>query len=247
MTIDWWTLGLQTVNVVILVWLLRRFFWRPVAAMIEQRRVSAQQMLSAAVAKQHEADGVLAENQQARAGFSQEREAILTAAHADAERMRNTSLDETAKVTAAMQAAARSAIEKEQQAADHAWAERASHLAIDIAARLAARLDGAVVREAFLRWLLEAVRALPEPTRQGVASGAITIEAISATPLDPGEQERVRKQISDAFGADLAIDFKVEAALIVGLELHGPHLVMLNSWRADLAQILADLQHDNRS
>ena len=38
MTIDWWTLGIQTVNVVILIWLLGRFFWRPVAAMIEQRR-----------------------------------------------------------------------------------------------------------------------------------------------------------------------------------------------------------------
>ena len=34
MTIDWWTLGIQAVNVVILVWLLGRFFWRPVAAMI---------------------------------------------------------------------------------------------------------------------------------------------------------------------------------------------------------------------
>ena len=28
MTIDWWTLGLQTINVAILVWLLKRFFWR---------------------------------------------------------------------------------------------------------------------------------------------------------------------------------------------------------------------------
>ncbi|MDU1693666.1 MAG: ATPase, partial [Bradyrhizobium sp.] len=31
MTIDWWTVGLQAVNVTILVWLLARFFWRPVA------------------------------------------------------------------------------------------------------------------------------------------------------------------------------------------------------------------------
>ena len=34
MTIDWWTLGLQTVNVIALVWLLGRFFWRPLAGMI---------------------------------------------------------------------------------------------------------------------------------------------------------------------------------------------------------------------
>ena len=38
MTIDWWTLGIQTVNVVILVWLLGRFFWRPLAAMNRRRQ-----------------------------------------------------------------------------------------------------------------------------------------------------------------------------------------------------------------
>jgi F-type H+-transporting ATPase subunit b len=41
MTIDWWTLAIQTVNVVILIWLLERFFWRPVAAMIEARQKEA--------------------------------------------------------------------------------------------------------------------------------------------------------------------------------------------------------------
>ena len=35
MSIDWVTLGLQAVNVAILIWILARFFWRPLAAMIE--------------------------------------------------------------------------------------------------------------------------------------------------------------------------------------------------------------------
>ena len=43
------------------------------------------------------------------------------------------------------------------------------------------------------------------------------------------------------------IDFKVDAALVAGLELRGPHLVIANSWRADLNRILADLAHDKRS
>ncbi len=38
MTIDWWTLALQAANVLILVWLLARFFWKPVAGMIAERR-----------------------------------------------------------------------------------------------------------------------------------------------------------------------------------------------------------------
>ena len=61
MTIDWWTLGFQTVNVVILVWLLGRFFWRPVAGMIAQRRAAAEQTLAEAAAKRQEADAAMAE------------------------------------------------------------------------------------------------------------------------------------------------------------------------------------------
>ena len=186
MTIDWWTLGIQTVNVVILVWLLGRFFWRPVAAMIEQRRAAAQRILAEAEAKRSQATAALAEIERTRAGFAREREAILAAAHEAAEQARTARLDEAAKEAASLEAAAKAAIEKEKAAADKAWAERASRLAVEIAERLAARLDGPAVRAAFLDWLLKEIRALPEPVRQAVAANGVALEAISATPLDAG-------------------------------------------------------------
>ncbi|MGA2128834.1 MAG: ATPase, partial [Xanthobacteraceae bacterium] len=80
MTIDWWTLGIQTVNVVILVWLLERYFWRPVAAMIEQRRATAQRTLADAEAARGAAAAALGEIERTRVGFAVEREAILAAA-----------------------------------------------------------------------------------------------------------------------------------------------------------------------
>src|SRR5664279_5826326 len=97
MTIDWWTLGIQTVNVIILIWLLERFFWRPVAAIIEQRRASAQGILEEAEAKRSEEIAALAEIERTRAGFAREREAILAAAHETAEKARSARLDEAAK------------------------------------------------------------------------------------------------------------------------------------------------------
>jgi F-type H+-transporting ATPase subunit b len=137
-------------------------------------------------------------------------------------------------------------MEKEKSLADKAWSERASHLAVEIAERLAARLDGPAVRASFLSWLLKEIRALPDPVRQAVAANGVALEAISATPLAPADEERYRERISDAFGAHPLIVFKADPALIAGLELHGPHLAVRNSWRADLTQILADLTHDNR-
>ena len=146
-----------------------------------------------------------------------------------------------------MEAAAKAAIEKEQEAADKAWAERASRLAIEIAQRLAARLEGPTVHAAFLDWLIKEIRTLPEPARQAVAANGVTLEAISATPIEPAEQEHYRELIGEAFGSHPRIAFKIDPTLIAGLELLGPHLVVSNSWRADLTQIFADLTHDHRS
>ncbi|VTZ22487.1 ATP synthase subunit b [Methylocella tundrae] len=246
MTIDWWTLGLQTINVLILVWLLGRFFWRPVAAIIEQRRAAAQQILAEAEAKCNEASAALADIEKTRAGFAQERETVLAAAHEEGERERGARLQAAATEAESQQAAARAAMQKEQALAEKAFADRASRLAVEIAGRLVARLDGAAPRAAFLDWLLKEIRDLPDATRQAVAADGVTLEAISAAPLDPTDEERYRKLIAEALGAQPRIVFKADPGLIAGLELRGPQLVVNNSWRSDLDRILADLTHDNR-
>ena len=247
MTIEWWTVGLQAVNVIILIWLLARFFWRPVAAIIEQRRVAAQQILAEAEIKRNEANDSLAEIERIRSGFEKERVSIIAAAHASAEQERKAILDSAVEEVAALGASARVAIEKERHAAEQAWTERASRLAIEIAQRLVSRLDGPIVSAAFLEVLLQEIRTLPDPVRKAMAGDGVVLEAISAIPLQPADQERQRQLIADAFGGRPQMTFKEDPALIAGLELHGPHLVIKNSWRADLAKILADIADDKGS
>ena len=43
--------------------------------------------------------------------------------------------------------------------------------------------------------------------------------------------------LQDALGGAPDLEFKTDADLIAGLELHGPHLTLRNSWQADLAQV----------
>jgi F-type H+-transporting ATPase subunit b len=243
MTIDWWTLGIQAVNVIILIWLLGRFFWRPVAAMIEHRRATAQQVLAEAETKRSQAADALAQIERTRAGFDQERTSIIAAAHQAAEEARTAMLAAAAGEAAALQASARTMIDKERDAAEAAWIERTNQLAVEIARRLVARLDGSVISAAFLDWLLQEIRGLPENERDAVAADGVVLEAVSAAPIAPADQEHYRKLIGEAFGTHPQIDFKVDAALVAGLELRGPHLVVANSWRADLNRILADLAH----
>lgn len=242
MKIDWWTLGLQAVNVVILIWLLSRFFWRPVAAMIQRRRAFAQQTLADAKAQQAAAAAELKAIEQTRAGFAQERDAILVAAHAAAEQARASLLRAAEAEAAGIKAAAAAQIEAERVEAESAWSKRASGLAVEIAQRLAGRLDGPTVHGAFLNWLIAEIGRLPEATRKAMGGEGVVLHAVSGAALDAVEQERCRAAIREALGGQSRIDFQVDPALIAGLELEGDHVVVSNSWRADLASILAELR-----
>ncbi len=241
MTIDWWTLGLQTVNVLILIWLLGRFFWRPVAAMIEQRRAKAQSLLDEAQARRDAADAVLAEITLRRAGFAQEGEAILGEARAQAEQARRDLLAQAEAETEVLRKTAKASIDKERAEAERAWAEKAGALALSIAAKLASRLDGESVRAAFLGWLVARIEQLPDEARKSVATAGPSLEAVSAVPLEADEQARCREAIAAAFGGPVEIAFASDPALIAGLELRSAHFIVKNSWRADLDSILVEL------
>jgi F-type H+-transporting ATPase subunit b len=243
MTFDWWTLGLQTVNIVILVWLLQRFFWAPIANMIAERRAASQKALAEARAARDEAKATLADIDRTRAGFAAERDKILADARAESERAGAAKLAEAAQQAATLVAAAEASVAKDQEVAARAWASRSSDLAVEIAKRLAARLDGPAVRSTFLEWALAAIRELPDTARRAAAQSSSAIEATSAMPLDPAEEARATQSIVAAFGAPVPIRFTTDPSLIAGLELRADHLVVANSWRADLIRILAELAH----
>ena len=215
--------------------------------MIEQRRAAAQRTLAEAEAKRSQATAALAEIERTRAGFAQERDAILAAAHEAAEQARAARLAEAAKEAASLEAAAKAQIEKEQGSGRQGMG-RAGEPSCG-RDRAAAWPRGWTVRRCVTpSWTgcLRRSGRFRKPARQAVAADGVTLEAISATPLEPADQERYRTLIGEAFGGHPQIAFKADPALIAGLELHGPHLVVSNSWRADLTQILADLAHDNR-
>ncbi|WP_298351773.1 ATPase [Rhodoblastus sp.] len=245
MTTSWWTFGLQTVNFLILVWLLSHFFWRPVAAVIERRRQMARDLLDQAQADRDAAAQALEEARRRSAGFEEEREKILAEAWREASEARSAALVQAEAEIATLREQSRTAIAQEEEEAARVWTARAGELALTVAARLAARLDGAAVTETFLRWLTDKIAALPADVRSTLGAAG-EVEIVSAAPLEPGLQRRVGAEIGAALGASLSFSYRIEPDLIAGLELRTPHLSVRNSWRADLTQILAEINHDER-
>ena len=247
MTFDWWTLGLQAINVAVLVWLLHRFFWHPVAAVIARRRDEMDTMLADAADKQEMAATAVAEAASTREGFAAERDAILAEAHTDAEAERAVIVKAGKDAVDALRRAARDALSTEAVQMEKATTDAAATLGLSIARHLAARLKGPAVEAAFLDWMSQAIRAMPDPDRQVLRRKGAAVDLVSAVDLDPEAQARVAATLEMALGGSPAITFRTDPALIAGFELHSPHFVLRNSWQADLERISAKLRADLNS
>lgn len=242
MTIDWWTLALEAINVAVLVWLLGHFFWKPVATMLDERRAVATRDLDAAKAKRVEADKALADIAATRAGLQKEREKILAEAAAEADKERVARHEQASREIEKLREAAVAAIAKEREESAKALGDHAAALSVDIAERLLQRLGGAGTWVAFLSGLTDRVANIPERQRQALAKEPLKL--ISASILSKNEQSQCRSALAEALGTPPDLSFEYDPKLVAGLALQGANIVAENNWRDDLDRILSELKHD---
>ena len=79
MRLDWWTLGLQAINLLVLIWILSRFFFKPIAKAISDRQAASSKLL----------DDAAQEREQAKAGSER-----IAKAEADTVKARSTILQD---------------------------------------------------------------------------------------------------------------------------------------------------------
>jgi F-type H+-transporting ATPase subunit b len=248
MRIDWWTLAFQTVNVLVLIWLLGRFLFRPVAEIVARRQEHANKLLAEAAAVRQQANEARGEVEQARSNIAAEREAVIADAHKAADIERTALLARANEEVAKLRAEADAAISRDRAAMEKTLIDRTRELAVEIARRLLGRVPPDTAMDIFLPGLCQQVQALSRQARAALTSTAgdsSTIEVVTAVPLGNNETERVRGAFAEALGGNPALVFRSDPAVIAGIELHSRHVVVCNSWRADLDRVRAELSRDD--
>lgn len=140
MQIDWWTLGLQTVNALVLIWLLSRFLFRPIASILADRKAAAQRLLDEAAAAEASARTLEEKARVAVEDIASKRAETIRAAVEEAKAASRELLDAAQSDADRMRADMRLEIERLEKSERRAEAERASLLSVDIARRLLDRL-----------------------------------------------------------------------------------------------------------
>ena len=161
MHIDLWTWALQMINVLVLIWLLARFLFRPVAAIIAERRAAADKLLADAAAKLQQATDEAAAIAHQRDGLTGEGQRIIAEARVTVEAERAAMLQHATDAAARVQADAQQAIARDRHAMRETLEREASDLALSIAARLVQRVPARALNRAFLDTLADTLATHP--------------------------------------------------------------------------------------
>lgn len=244
MQIDWSTLALQLINALILIWILSRFLFKPIAKVISDRQLAAQKIIGEAKALKQSAEVDKAAIASERSALAAEHERVLAASRHDAEEARRTLIASGQAEIDSMRTAAASDLERQRQEASTAISHQATELAIAIARRLVSRLPEAAQVSGFTDGLADAIRALPETTRADLGHTDTSLRLHLPRQITADETQAITKTVTDAIGSPIAIEFVVDPDVIAGLEIETPHMVIRNSLRGDLEKILAEFEHE---
>ena len=97
MLIDWFTVGAQIVNFLVLVWLLQHFLYKPVLNAIDAREKRIAAELADADAKKAEAEKERTDFEDKNNVFNQHRSALLSKAADEAKSERERLIDQAKK------------------------------------------------------------------------------------------------------------------------------------------------------
>jgi F-type H+-transporting ATPase subunit b len=243
MAIDWWTLALQAVNALVLIWLLARFLYRPVVDAVAARQKAAGQLLTDAQEAKAAAEAERNKAVTEAAHLAKHRSEVLKAAEAEAATEKAGLLAAAAAEANKLRAAAKAEIEAARRTEAAAAEDRAGRLAVEIAGKLLDRLPREARVAAFIDGIARGLATLPEGTRASLGADGGAVRLTAARTVTPQEVEACHQALAAALGHPVLLEVSVEPALIAGLELEAPHAVVRNSFRNDLARLKSELIH----
>ena len=223
MLIDWFTVAAQVVNFLILVWLLKRFLYRPILNAIDAREKRIATQLAEAEAKKAEAQKERDAFQHKNEVFEQQRAALLSQAMDEAKAERLRLLDAARQEADGLRAKRQEALRSEQQSLSEALARRARDEVFAIARKTLADLAGTTLEErmteVFLRRWRELDNAKMTELKGAFKASSGPLLVRTTFILSPAHRAAIDTAVKETLGRETQVQFETEPDLVSGIEL----------------------------
>jgi F-type H+-transporting ATPase subunit b len=223
MLIDWFTVGAQVLNFLILVWLLKRFLYKPIlnAIDVREKRIAAE--FADAGAKKSEAQKERDDFQNKNKAFDEQRGALLGEATDEAKAERERLLGEARKDADGLRAGQAAALRNDQTRLGTEITRMATVEVFGIARKTLADLATASLEErigeVFTRRLHQMDGSAKE--EMGKALNTSSDPALVRSVFDmPTEQKAaIQNALNESFSAQIRLRFETAPDSICGIEL----------------------------
>lgn len=232
MAFDWTTFGLEIINFLALLWILKRFLYRPVLATLAQRQARIEGTLNEARETEAKASGLKTQFESRLADWEQERKAARARFEAElaAERIRQTeSLGRELEAERERDAAKEA---HRQETLKHELTIQARNEARQFASALLASLAGPDLEHRLIELFVAELAGLPEERLVPLRSGQNGDErVVVSTAFSQSDEQRLAlsNAIESRIGVHGPMEFVQDGGLLAGVRLS------LGSWQLDLS------------
>ncbi len=223
MLIDWFTIIAQVINFIILLWLMKRFLYKPILHAIDEREKRIAAEIAAAEAKKIEAKKEHDEFQAKNEEFDEQRAALFSNAADEAQDERSRLLEEARKAAAELIAKRQEALRNEEQSLRQEITLRTEQEVFAIARKTLTDLGGMSLEERLGQVFTRRLREMDGRAKADLAgafekaSGPALVRSAFALPEE--QRTAIRRALNEIFSTQIQLRFETDPDLISGIEL----------------------------
>jgi F-type H+-transporting ATPase subunit b len=223
MLIDWFTVGAQALNFLILVGLLKHFLYKPILTAIDAREKRIAGELADAAAKKTEAQKERDDFKQKNQELDRQRAELLSKATDEANTERARLMDEARQAAEAMSAKRAEALKREAQSLNQAILRRTQQEVFAVARKALTDLANTSLEERLGAVFTRRLKGLDGKAKAELAEAVKTSSdpalVRSAFELPTEQRAVIKNALNETFSADVRVRFEIAPDLISGIEL----------------------------
>jgi F-type H+-transporting ATPase subunit b len=223
MLIDWFTVIAQVINFLILVWLLKRFLYRPILDAIDAREKRIAAKIADADAKEAEAQQQREEYQQKNRQFDQQRNAHMNEMLEAAKTERAQLLDAARQESEDLRGRLEQALRNEQHSLNEELSRRARKEVFAIARKTLSDLAGTSLEQRMTDIFLDRLRNLSTAQitelKSAFKKSSDVLRVRTAFELSTQQCAAIEKVIGEVLGKERPVEFDIVPDLVSGIEI----------------------------
>ena len=223
MEISWFTVVAQVINFLILVWLLKRFLYKPVLNAIDEREKKIAAQLSDAEAKRTEAKKERDAFQQKNDAFDKEKAAQLNRVQEEAKVEKQRLFEEARNESNTLRAKYETSLKQEEENITETLKRRVQDEVFAIAGKTLSELASTSVEEQSAKVFIKRIKDLKDEEKAKFSEAFVnadkTILIKSVFELSSSSKFELEKAIGDITGKETKFQYQLNSALVSGIEI----------------------------